>query len=136
MTSSYLFRQVRCVMKQTFGSFIKEKRIQNMIKLNSFAKLIGISPVYLSYLENGKRPAPSDRVLKAIIEKLNLNEAESDVLLLLAAETHHHSAIPSDLIDYINNTKYVTEALRIAKEHNVSDFVWQDFIDRVKSEYF
>ena len=100
-------------MKQTFGSYIREKRLQKMIKLNAFAKMVGISPVYLSYLENGKRPAPSDKVLKTIIEKLNLNETESDVLLLLAAETHHHSTIPSDLIDYIpkamiiSNTTYI-----------------------------
>lgn len=118
-------------MKQTFGSYIREKRIQKMIKLNAFAKMVGISPVYLSYLENGKRPAPSDKVLKTIIEKLNLSETESDVLLLLAAETHHHSTIPSDLIDYINNTKYVIEALRIAKEHKASEVTWIDLMNRI-----
>lgn len=104
-----------------------------MIKLNAFAKLIGISPVYLSYLENGKRPAPSDKVLKAIIEKLNLNESETDVLLLLAAETHHHSTIPSDIVDYINNTKYVVEALRMAKEQGVTESEWLEFINRIEN---
>ena len=118
-------------MKQTFGSYIREKRIQKMIKLNAFAKMVGISPVYLSYLENGKRPAPSNRVLKMIINKLDLDIKEAERLLQLAAETHHHSTIPSDIIDYINNTKYVVEALRIAKEINVSETMWIDFIKHI-----
>lgn len=123
-------------MKQTFGAFIREKRIQKMIKLNAFAKLVGISPVYLSYLENGKRPAPSNQVLNNIILHLVLDSSDTEKLLLLAAETHHRPALPNDLIDYINKNKYVLDALRTAKEHDVSDIVWQDFIDRVKSEYF
>lgn len=123
-------------MEQTFGAFIREKRIQKMIKLNAFAKLVGISPVYLSYLENGKRPAPSNQVLNNIILHLVLDSSDTEKLLLLAAETHHRPALPNDLIDYINKNKYVLDALRTAKEHDVSDIVWQDFIDRVKSEYF
>ena len=122
-------------MEQTFGSFIKEKRIQKMIKLKSFAKLIGISPVYLSYLENGKRPAPSNKVINAIIQNLLLDPTDTEKLLMLAAKTHNRSAIPNDLIDYINNNNHVIDALRTAKEHDVSDIVWQDFVNRVESEY-
>ena len=105
-----------------------------MIKLNTFAKLIGISPVYLSYIENEKRPAPSDKVLKMIISKLYLTEKESEKLLMLAAQTHHRPAIPEDIIDYINNNAYVLAAIRTAKEYNVSDNLWQEFIVRVKTE--
>lgn len=107
-----------------------------MIKLNAFAKLVGISPVYLSYLENGKRPAPSDKVLNAIILHLFLDSSDTEKLLLLAAETHHRPAFPDDLIDYVNKNKHVLDALRIAKNHNVSDIVWLDFIDRIESEHF
>lgn len=123
-------------MKQTFGSFIREKRLQKMMKLNAFAKLVGISPVYLSYLENGKRPAPSNKVLNAIIFHLLLNSSDTEKLLLLAAETHHRPALPDDLIDYINKNKYVVDALRTAKNHNSSDIVWKDLIKRIKSEHF
>lgn len=122
-------------MEQTFGAFIREKRIQKMIKLNAFAKLVGISPVYLSYLENGKRPAPSNQVLNNIILHLVLDSSDTEKLLLLAAETHHRPALPNDLIDYINKNKYVLDALRTAKEHDVSDIVWQDFINRVESKH-
>lgn len=118
-------------MKQTFGAFIKEKRTQKMIKLNAFAKLIGISPVYLSYLENGKRPAPSDKVLNAITKQLSLSPSDTEKLLLLAFETHNNKTIPSDLIDYINNTEYVIEALRTAKEYDVPGIIWLDFLNHV-----
>lgn len=123
-------------MKQTFGSFIREKRLQRMMKLNTFAKLVGISPVYLSYLENGKRPAPSKKVLNDIILHLFLDSSDAEKLLLLAAETHHRQALPDDIIDYISKNKFALDALRIAKKHNVSDVVWRDLINRIKSEHF
>ncbi|MGN0476098.1 MAG: helix-turn-helix domain-containing protein, partial [Ruminococcus sp.] len=41
-------------MKEKFGLFIKEKREQKYISLRNFSKMIGISPVYLSNIENGE----------------------------------------------------------------------------------
>ena len=123
-------------MEQSFGSFIREKRIKKSIKLNTFAGMIGISPVYLSYLENGKRPAPSNRVLNAVIRHLQLDTADTEILLSLAAKTHHKPTIPNDVIDYINNNEHVIYALREAKKHHVPDSVWRDFIIRIKLDHF
>ena len=102
-----------------------------MLKLNVFARLVGISTVYASYLENGKRPAPSRKILDSIISVLRLSPEEADRLLLLAAETHHSPALSPDLIDYINNTEYVSTALRIAKDHDADERDWMDFIFRI-----
>ena len=64
-------------MEQTFGAFIRQKRLAKMIKLNTFASQIGISNVYLSYIETGKRPAPSNPIIEKIKQALNLNENET-----------------------------------------------------------
>ena len=53
-------------ISHTFGTFIKEKRQQRDISLRKFADQIGISPVYLSNLENDRMPAPKDEVVSTM----------------------------------------------------------------------
>lgn len=106
-----------------------------MIKMNAFAKQVGISPVYLSYLENSKRPAPSEKVLKTIIDQLDLNSYDAEKIILLAAETHHKPAIPMDIIEYIHNNEHVIYALRKAKEYSISEDAWLKFIDQASTEH-
>lgn len=123
-------------MKQSFGEFIKSKRIGRMIKLNTFARMVGISTVYASYIENGKRPAPSNKVLNSIISVLQLSKEEIETLFLLAAKTHHRPAIPTDLIEYVNNNESVIYALRIAKKYHASEREWLVFINRIITNHF
>lgn len=111
-------------MDQTFGSYIKQKRIEKMLKLNSFAKQIGISNVYLSYIENGKRPAPSSPILKRITQALSLSQAETDKLYSLALISHHRMEIPAELLNYINNHPYIMETIRVAKKKNAGYYEW------------
>ena len=118
-------------MKEKFGEFIKKKRTERMIKLNVFAHKIGISTVYASYLESGKRPAPSERILNAIVEQLSLDPAETEKLMRLAAETHRRPSLPADMIKYISENEIVYQAIRTAMERQVPAEAWQSFIDRV-----
>ena len=50
-------------MSDNFGDFIKEKRARCNYSLKYVAEIIGISNVYQSSIEAGKRPAPSYDVL-------------------------------------------------------------------------
>lgn len=102
-----------------------------MIKLNAFARMVGISSVYASYLENGKRPAPSKKVLDSMIAVLQLNPDEVTILLMLAAKTHHGPALPPEIIEYINNNEYVSTALRFAMEHKAPSYIWIELIERI-----
>ena len=114
-------------MKQEFGSFIREKRLYRMIKLNQFAKQVGISNVYLSYIESGKRPAPSTPILKNMVEVLNLNEEESSQFYSLAVLSRSHGDFPADLLDYISARPYIIEALRASMEINATEQDWAVF---------
>ena len=114
-------------MNQTFGDYIRQKRLFRMIKLNQFAKQIGISNVYLSYIESGKRPAPSTPILNNIADVLNLSSSETTLLYSLAALSHNHGDFPQDLLDYINSRPYIIVALRKSMENNATEKDWLVF---------
>lgn len=114
-------------MNQTFGEFIRQKRLSKMMKLNQFAKLIGISNVYLSYIESGKRPAPSKAILKKMIDALNLDASETSQLHSLAALSHRQGDFPSELLDYINSKPYIITTLRISMENDATQEDWLVF---------
>ena len=114
-------------MKQEFGSFIRQKRLYRMIKLNQFAKQVGISNVYLSYIESGKRPAPSTPILKNMVKVLNLNEEETTQFYSLAVLSRRQGDFPADLLDYISARPYIIEALRASMEINATEQDWAVF---------
>lgn len=84
-------------MEKTFGAFLCEKRISKDISLRNFSKIIGISPEYLSKIENNLRPAPKDIILEKIADKLSLSIEEREMLFDLAAESKVKLSLASDL---------------------------------------
>lgn len=117
-------------MKQTFGSFVRQKRMAQGISLRGLAARLGLSPVYMSNIETDRRPAPSRENLDKLAEELHLGKADRELLLDLAArpETMRVSA---DLPEYIMERDIVRAALRTAKEVDATDEEWQEFIDRI-----
>ena len=48
-------------MEQTFGSYVREKRMARGLSLRGLAAKLEVSPVYMSNMENDRRPArPAD----------------------------------------------------------------------------
>jgi transcriptional regulator with XRE-family HTH domain len=75
-------------MKTVFGDYIREKREKQKKKDSSFslrqvAYRIGVEPSYLSKVERGDQPPPSEEKIKALAEELNENP---DVLLAMAGK--------------------------------------------------
>ena len=118
-------------MEQTFGAFIRHRRLESMIKLNVFASQIGISNVYLSYIETGKRPAPSKPILDNIAKALALSKDDTILMHSLAALSHHKNDFSADLIEYINSRPYVMETLHIAIERGAGEREWFAFRNMV-----
>ena len=117
----------------TFGTFIKDKRKIREISLRKFAEQIGISPVYLSNLENDRMPAPKDDVVSKMARLLLLDEAETMMLYDLAAKTKNNAVVSQDLPDYIMDRDIVRVALRTAKDVDATDEEWQEFIARLEA---
>lgn len=55
-----------------FGTYIRHRRLDKNIALNKFAKILEISPPYLSMIEC-KEYIPPERIIKKIADVLELN---------------------------------------------------------------
>ena len=119
-------------MKQTFGDFVRQKRLERIIKLNAFASQIGISNVYLSYIERGSRPAPSKVILHRIETALQLSSDESELMYSLAELSHRQVDLPEGVWDYITSRPYVYETLLLAAKNNISEDQWAIFRKIIK----
>ncbi len=118
-------------MKQTFGEFIRKERLDRMIKLNVFAKTVGISNVYQSYIESGKRPAPSKPILEKMAEVLNLNDREIQTMNTLASLSRAKDSLPENLDSYILERPYITETLLTAKKNDTPEAEWVKFKNKI-----
>ena len=102
-------------MEQTFGSYVREKRMARGLSLRGLAAKLEVSPVYMSNMEN---------------EILGLCQADTELLLDLAAKSKTQR-VSADLPEYIMERDIVRAALRTAKEVDATDEEWQEFIDRI-----
>ncbi len=117
-------------MDMTFGTFIRQQRQSKGYSLRQLAAEAGLSPVYMSNIENDRRPAPVQELMEKLAEALDLCKSEYEFMLDLAAKSHDQR-VSSDLPDYIMDRDIVRAALRTAKEADATDQEWQEFIDRI-----
>lgn len=68
-------------MLTKFGKLVRKYRIDVHMKLGEMASLVGVSPAFLSSVENGKKNPSADLVNK-IAGVLNLNGTETEELHL------------------------------------------------------
>lgn len=117
-------------MEQTFGAFVRQKRMEQGLSLRGLAARLGLSPVYMSNIETDRKPAPTKEHLDKLSEELHLSKEDRELLLDLAARPERLK-VSADLPDYIMERDIVRAALRTAKEVDATDEDWQEFIDRL-----
>jgi transcriptional regulator with XRE-family HTH domain len=94
---------------QALGAMLRELRQQKGIGLRQLASRVGISAPYLSNIERGKFPPPSEKKLLAIAHAL---DQDPDCFLAKTSE-------PPDIIDPACGTgQFFGEALRELREQN------------------
>ncbi len=79
---------------ETFGELIRRVREEQDYGLREFAKLIGVSPTYLSQVERGELGPPAE---ERVIKTAELLGLDKDELLALAGR------VSSDLEDIIRD---------------------------------
>ena len=122
-----------------FGNELKELRTKKRYPLRTLAASIGITPSFLSDIENGRRMPPnSDKtgnVIQKIIEVLDLNETEAEHLMLCADQDLNEKGILSkDMELYINSIPTAQLALRKAATKNVDMDKWEEIIKIIEGE--
>ena len=77
-----------------FGTKLRDLRKKSSLSLRELADKINVNFTYLSKIENGALPPPSEKVIRQLAETLN---ADADELLALAGR------IPSDVAEILKD---------------------------------
>jgi transcriptional regulator with XRE-family HTH domain len=88
--------------REKFGTFIRGRRAAREIGLREMAKMIGVSPTYLSKVERDEFPPPAEDKVKAIAKVI---ECDTDDLLARAGR------VSSDISDIIKRQPVELAAL-------------------------
>ena len=100
---------------EKFGAFIRREREAREIGLREMAKMIGVSPTYLSKVERDEFPPPAEDRVKAIAKIIN---CDADELMARAGR------VSSDLSDIIKRRPIELAALlRTTKGLKAEDIV-------------
>lgn len=122
---------------QSFGSFIKEKRLahQPRLTLKKMAEKLGVALTYLSDVENNrKRPFPADRI-ELFCKLLELSDEErSEMYDLAARDSDSVSQDIADTIMYTEEGDYARKALRMVNQGKGSVELWKELIRKMENE--
>ena len=99
-----------------FGKTLKEYRVKAGLGLRDFAGRLGISPGYLSDLENEKVSPPSEKLILEMARTLGVEKDE----LLKAAEK-----VDPEVSEYVAHEPRAADFLRMAKEQNFDNGDWE-----------
>lgn len=67
-------------LKKRFGQLVRSKRVAKGFSLRRFAELVGVSPTYLSQVEQGNCDPPTAELVRTIAEILGENVDELTAL--------------------------------------------------------
>ena len=111
------------LLNQTFGSYIRNLRIENQIGQRELAKKIGLAASYLNDIEKNKRSAPKNDIIKklSLILKVDLN-------LLYDLAGSSKKMLPPDIVDYIEKNPRIISLIRSAKNNRLN----QDEIEKIE----
>jgi len=118
----------------TFGSFLQAKR-SGKKTLRAFAADIGVTPGYISDIENDRRDPPGKELLDKMAEVLGITGSELVKFYDLAGQGRKE--VSPDLPEYIMNSDVsnaVRTALRTAKDSGATTEDWQKFVEEMKQK--
>ena len=110
-------------MTETFGKTLRNLRLEAEVGLRELARMINKSPGYLSDVENGLVPPPSEAVIIDIAEALRVDKKE----LLQAARK-----VDPELSEYVADQPQAADFLREAKDKKFSEEDWETITQLAK----
>ncbi len=111
---------------ETFGDFFKRCRVIHEYTQRDLAHMLGMSPYYISLIENGKKVNPDIEIFGKLYEVLNLSKDEMELLLYLHAKENNR--VCCDLIDFIMQNDDIAEQPRRERDKPNAHPNWEDFI--------
>lgn len=118
-----------------FGKKIKELRREKNITLRQLARDLGLTPAYVSRIENGHENPPKAEYISKIAQILGVDES---VLFALVPKDLRYQRIPDDIIEGYQkneaNTKKIPEFFRTVKDTDLTEDDWDEIIETVKKK--
>ena len=102
--------------KSTFGSFIREQRIELEVGQRELAGKLGIAASYLNDIEKNKRKAPKQIIIKKISKVLKINLEDLNDLAGISKGN-----VAPDIGEYIENNPGIVSLIRSIKENNLDE---------------
>jgi transcriptional regulator with XRE-family HTH domain len=111
---------------KSFGQVIRDLRTNNKEyhSLREFARKVGLSPAYLSRIENEKEPPPSEPIIERMAEALVVDKYEL---------FSHAGKIPTEFLEtFQKNPKSVASFMRRAQEYGIkTDKDWKSIEEAI-----
>ena len=111
-----------------FGEYVKARREALGKSIRGLATELEMTPAYLSDIEKGNRYAP-EKYLQKMVELLQIVDGDVDYFYDLAGKSRNDNF--PDLTPYIGEKRIARVALRRARDLDIPDSQWQEFIDRM-----
>jgi transcriptional regulator with XRE-family HTH domain len=121
------------VVDPRFGKRVKERRKEVGVSLRQLAKLLGLTPAYISRIENGHENPPKAEYISRIAQILELDESE---LFKLVPTDMRYQRIPDEIMEGYRKsditTKKVPEFFRTVRDSDLTEEEWDKLIESVK----
>ncbi len=114
--------------ERSFGQFIRQRREELGKTVRGFAAELDITPAYLSDIEKGNRYAPKN-YLDKLKEVLKISKDDEQEFEDLASVSRGSSF--EDINCYLGKTRMARVALRRARDSQISDDEWEEFIKNI-----
>ena len=121
--------KVESYTSKTFGLSVRKRREQLNISLRQMAKKIGMSPIYLSDIERGNRPAPTGIIsgidyMSNLEKEMCLTDSQKKVYTLMAQISHLSATnlVNNYLINNLSSLKFLLKAI----EKNLANAEWEN----------
>jgi transcriptional regulator with XRE-family HTH domain len=120
-------------MKNTFGQFLKERRLALDLSLREFARKIDMQPSNYCNIESDVLSPPGGQTLERIARALGLTKGTPDYQTLhdLAAEARDE--IPADLARMVKENELIPAMLRTIEYEKVTKAQLRGIIEDLKS---
>jgi len=123
--------------EQTFGEYLRQKRLEKGFGLRSFARLIDMDAANLSNIERGKiNPPRNEQLLSVIADALGLGSnapERAELFDLAVADTPDRLA--ADLVGYAKDVQLVPLLLRTVANKQLTEEQIRELSERINEAY-
>ena len=118
--------------KLNFGQTLRHVRQMQKMTIRQIAGEVKRTPTDISDIERGNNKPPEKALMEQIIEALKLPEKEvQNYLYDLAAK--ERGGVSEDIVDYIMENSTLRLAIRMAKNRENSEEVWEECVKKLQN---